>query len=90
MPISTVEDFLALLDKSKLLGGEPLEEAHRLAEQAADPNSLAKTLIQAGRLSRWQADQSAGRPQRVFLGKYRLIRSAGPRRHGQRVPRPST
>jgi len=48
MPVTSVDDFLTVLDKSKLLGAEPMEEARRLAQQADSPAACAHSLVERG------------------------------------------
>jgi serine/threonine protein kinase len=78
MAITTVEGFLEALEKSKLLDEGQLAEARQIASETAEVKALARTLIQKGLLSRWQAAQLlAGRTTVFFLGKYKLIELLG-------------
>jgi serine/threonine protein kinase len=77
MAVSSLADFLTLLEKSRLLGAEQLATAHRLAEGAGDAATLAKALVQEKLISGWQSAQLlAGRATLIF-GKYKLIRLLG-------------
>ncbi len=77
MAISTVDEFLTVLERSKLLKPEELAEARRLAQENADVTALAKTLVRQGMLSRWQAGQLLAGRSTFFLGKYKLIELLG-------------
>jgi serine/threonine protein kinase len=77
MAAGSVADFLTLLEKSRLLSGEQLATAHRLAAGAADPPGLAKTLVGEKLLSRWQAAQLLAGRSTLLLGKYKLIQLLG-------------
>ncbi|MGD0900328.1 MAG: serine/threonine-protein kinase [Thermoguttaceae bacterium] len=77
MPVGSVADFLAVLDKSRLLGSEQMAGAQRLAEGAADPAALAKAMVCEGLVSRWQAAQLLAGRASFFLGKYKLIQLLG-------------
>jgi serine/threonine-protein kinase len=77
MAVASVADFLAVLEKSKLLGPEQLAKAQALAEGAADPAALAKALVLQKLVSRWQAAQLLAGRASFFLGKYKLIALLG-------------
>src|SRR3972149_4969882 len=77
MAISTVDEFLGVLERSKLLKPEQVSEARRLAQDSADPQSLAKTLVRLEMLTRWQAGQLLAGRSTFFLGKYKLIELLG-------------
>ena len=55
MAVSTVDEYLSALEKSKLLGSEQLVEAQRLAGESSDASALAKALARENLVSRWQA-----------------------------------
>jgi serine/threonine protein kinase len=77
MAVSTVDDFLAMLERSKLLKAEEIAEARRLGQESSDATALAKNLIRQGKLSRWQAGQLLAGRSTFFLGKYKLIELLG-------------
>src|SRR5208283_416689 len=79
MAVSTTDEYLSALEKSKLLGSEQLAEAHRLAGESSDAAALAKALAREKLVSRWQAGALLGLGQRaqLRLGKYKLIQPLG-------------
>ncbi|MGW8256979.1 MAG: serine/threonine protein kinase, partial [Thermoguttaceae bacterium] len=77
MAIGTVEEFLSVLERGKLLKPEEFTDAQDLAEGVSDPTTLAKTLVRQGLLSRWQAGQLLAGRSTFFLGKYKLIELLG-------------
>jgi len=79
MAVSTVNEFLSALEKSKLLGSEQLIAAQRLAGESPDAAALAKILVRENLVSRWQAGTLLGLGQRaqLRLGKYKLIQRLG-------------
>ncbi len=83
-PPVTTGQLLALLRRGRLLDNGPLR---RLAEAWGDEDEPAPhldQLVQAGLLTRYQADQlAAGRPGRLRLGPYRLLDRLGAGGMGQ-------
>ena len=77
MAVTTVTEFLAVLEKSKLLKPEQFAEAQRLAEGTPDAATLARTLVRENLISRWQAGQLLAGRTILFLGKYKLIQVLG-------------
>ncbi len=79
MAVSTVDQFLSALEKSKLLGSDQLLTAQRLAGQSRDAVALAKALARENLVSRWQAGTllALGRRAQFRLGKYKLIQQLG-------------
>ncbi len=79
MAVSTVDEYLSALEKSKLLGSEQLVEARRLAGESSDAAALAKALVRENLVSRWQAGTllSLGQRAQLRLGKYKLIQRLG-------------
>jgi serine/threonine protein kinase len=77
MAVNTVEEFLLVLEKSKLLRGEQFAEVRRLAKASADAAVLAKSLAHQEIISRWQAAQLLAGRSAFFLGKYKLIELLG-------------
>ena len=86
MAVSTVEEYLSALEKSKLLGSEQLVQAQRLAAESADATALAKALGRENLISRWQAGilLDMGQRAQLRLGKYKLIQP-GQGGHGHRL-----
>ena len=79
MAVSTVDEYLSALEKSKLLGSEQLVEAQRLAVESSDAETLAKALARENLVSRWQAGTilALGQRAQLRLGKYKLIQRLG-------------
>ena len=74
MPL-TIEVFLELLEKSKLLTPEQLHEAKGTFEE--EPVELAKELIRDKVLTKWQAQQLLAGRSLLKLGNYRLVEKLG-------------
>ena len=79
MAVSTVDEYLSALEKSKLLGSEQLVAAQRLAGESSDAAGLARALARENLVSRWQAGVLLDRGTRaqLRLGKYKLIQRLG-------------
>ncbi len=76
MAVSSVQDFLPLIEKSNLLLPEQVAEVRTWPEQ--EPKTLAARMVTAGWITRWQSHQLlAGRSQQFFLGKYKLLELIG-------------
>jgi serine/threonine protein kinase/uncharacterized protein YjbI with pentapeptide repeats len=76
MAVSSVQDFLPLIEKSNLLLPEQLAEVRTWPEQ--EPKTLAARMVTAGWITKWQSQQLlAGRSQQFFLGKYKLLELIG-------------
>jgi serine/threonine-protein kinase len=80
----TSDKFLELLRTSGLVEPDPLKqslaglEANKGANALADSNTLADHLVEAGLITRWQADRLLeGRNKGFFLGNYKLLRLLG-------------
>jgi serine/threonine-protein kinase len=74
--------FLDLVRRSGLVAGERLDalllDLQRLASDPAEAGFLADRMVEAGLLSRWQADKILdGRHKGFFLGKYKLMGHLG-------------
>ncbi len=74
MLVEKKDVFLRLLEKSGLLSESELAEARRYSEQEpADPISIAKRLIRAGVLNKWQANHLLRGRFALSLGKYPFL-----------------
>ncbi len=84
----TVEKFIDLLERSKLLDADALSsQLAELKKQAAesgepgpmaDAGSLAEHFVEQDLVTRWQCDQLLkGKHKGFFLGKYKLLRHIG-------------
>ena len=77
MASDAVDEFLAMLEKSRLLAPEQMDDARLAAQEYSDPKTFAKALVQRGLLTRWQAGQLLAGRSSFFLGKYKLIEPIG-------------
>ncbi|MFH1266279.1 MAG: serine/threonine-protein kinase, partial [Planctomycetota bacterium] len=77
MAVTSAKEFLDLLEKSRLLGAEKLQEARAAAQEADNAVALARRLVEAGLLTDWQGAQLVAGRSSFLLGKYRLIRLLG-------------
>ncbi len=73
MGIDTASSLLQLIEKSKLLEPEELNEARETAEGVSDARGLAQKLIAENLLTRWQAGQLLAGRATFHLGKYKLV-----------------
>jgi serine/threonine-protein kinase len=74
VPPATVEEYLTLLEKSRLLSPEQFEQARAVGR---DAKNFAKRLVNARLLTEWQAAQLVAGRSSFFLGQYKLIRLIG-------------
>jgi serine/threonine protein kinase len=77
MAVTTVGEFCAVLEKSKLLDAAQMAQARDLVEKCEHATAAAKTLARRGLISRWQAAQLLLGRRTFTLGKYRLIQMLG-------------
>jgi len=77
MALGSMDEFLAVLERSKLLKPEEIAEVQRLAQDMSDPPELAKTLVRKGILTRWQAGQLLAGRSKCTVGKYKLFELLG-------------
>ena len=77
MAVSTVDEFFAVLEKSRLLTAAQLAQARDAAGNVADPTAIARTLARQELITRWQAGQLLAGRSVFYLGKYRLIELLG-------------
>ena len=77
MAITTVEEFLAVLEKSRLLSDEQLADVRKSAEDNREPKDIAKALARQGVITRWQAGQLLAGRSSFFLGNYKLVELLG-------------
>jgi len=73
MAITSTESYLALLEKSQLLSAKDLQKVQAAAAKYPDAKALAKALVTAKGLTRWQAAQLLAGRSSFMLGKYRLL-----------------
>lgn len=79
MKTATVDDFLKALQSSRLLSPDEYDQVCNDATQSppADAESLARSLVQNRRLTRWQAGMLLAGRTAFFLGKYKLLNELG-------------
>src|SRR5437899_9455844 len=80
MPTQSVdrETFLARLRESGLLSPDELEKVNEFSWDAEDGKALARTLIERGLLTRFQAEMIwRGRTDGFILGQYRILDQLG-------------
>lgn len=78
MPVASVDDLVALVKRSGLVGDDQLERFLAPGSRPDDPAELADALAQASLLTPWQRDKLlAGRYKGFFLGKYKILAKLG-------------
>src|SRR5438874_6584345 len=78
MPVSTVQEFLQLLERSTLLSAGQLAEVWKWPED--QPKTFAERLVAEDLISPWQKTQllaGKGAKTTYFLGKYKLLELIG-------------
>ncbi len=77
MAVGTVDEFLAVLERSKLLKPEEFAEASVLPRKHPIPRLWQNPCPPRNKLTRWQAGQLLAGRSTFFLGKYKLIEMLG-------------
>jgi serine/threonine-protein kinase len=72
-PVSSVKDFLQILEQSGLATPELLARLRQRPDTQGDARTVARELVQAGTLTRWQAGQLLHGFYNLSIGKYRLL-----------------
>jgi len=67
MKVKTKKHFFQVLRKSRLLSPEERVEARAASQGISEPETIARQLVESGRLTRWQASQGL-RPRRHGSG----------------------
>ena len=75
MAVTSVSDFLQLLEKSSLLTTEQLAEVRTWPEQ--EPKTISARMVQTIWVTKWQAQQLLSGKSNFQLGKYRLLELIG-------------
>jgi len=73
MPVTTVEAFLRVVTKSRLLSTKQVEA---IAEEFAgenDPKAVARKLVKDDAINKWQALQLLAGRSALMMGKYKLL-----------------
>jgi serine/threonine protein kinase len=79
MPVATVDDFLSVLQRSRLLSAEQWDAARRFAAgpDCSAPAKLAEWLVARQWVTLWQAQRLLAGNSRFFLGSYRFLEQIG-------------
>jgi len=72
-PVADAASFIACLEKSGLFSAEQIAQAKSRAESVSDPKVLARDLVKANQLTKWQAGQLLHGFTQLTLGKHRLL-----------------
>ena len=73
MSVSKAETFLQVVEKSRLVSKDRIEQARRQSDDATGPKDIARKLVKDGAITRWQALQFLAGRCSLELGKYRLL-----------------
>src|SRR5262249_17617483 len=74
----TIQEFLALVRQSGLLDSHTVANHMRRQSEAIAPKEVADTMVRAGLLTQFQADQLLrGRWRRFTLGPYKILDQIG-------------
>ena len=73
MAITTIEAFLEVLSKSRLLSAQQIAAVRKAAVKIDQPKPLARLLLKKKLLTKWQAGQLLAGRTSFFLGRYKLI-----------------
>lgn len=76
-PVASVEALVRAIEKSGLIATEAFDQVREAAAKANDPKALARDLVKAGSLTRWQAEQLINGYHRLTVGKYKLLDQIG-------------
>jgi serine/threonine protein kinase len=71
--VANCEAFLEALEKSGLLAAEELSKVRAASGTASDPKALARDLVKAGTLTKWQAAQLLHGFYLLVVGKFKLL-----------------
>jgi len=77
MPITSADDFFALVEKSGLAPASELASVRKTLHRSDDARAVAWRLVGEGLISRWQATQLLAGRYAFHLGKYLLIEPLG-------------
>src|SRR5262245_37186883 len=76
-PVASVEALVSVIEKSGLFSSDALAKVRDAATKASEPKALARDLVKAGTLTRWQAEQLINGYHRLVIGKYKLLDQLG-------------
>jgi serine/threonine-protein kinase len=71
MPVTSVREFLRLIEKSSLLSSEQLAEFKTWPEK--EPATLVARIVKAGWITEWQSQQLLAGKSQFFMGRYKLL-----------------
>lgn len=79
MPVSTADDFFALLEQSELLSSSQFDSIRTIVpvHLMHDPTKVAAELTRKRWLTSWQAQQLLAGRSRFIFGKYKLLEQIG-------------
>jgi serine/threonine protein kinase len=77
MKVKSKGEFFQALTKSKLLSASDRVKARDAARGIAEPEAVARLLVETGQLTRWQAGQLLSGRTKLHLGKYKLLKICG-------------
>ncbi|GIW80574.1 MAG: hypothetical protein KatS3mg105_2381 [Gemmatales bacterium] len=84
MAITTVEEFVEAIKKSRLFNQKQLDEVKSVQSHFKDPKEFARYLIKKGRLTPFQANAIFhGKGEELVLGQYHLLERLGEGGMGQ-------
>src|SRR5262245_11384453 len=72
-PVASVEALVSVIEKSGLFSSDALAKVRDAATKASEPKALARDLVKAGTLTRWQAEQLINGYHRLLIGNYKLL-----------------
>ncbi len=72
MAVTSVDEFFKLLEKSSLLSAEQFQAARQQLRGEKDPKTVARKLLAASQLTKWQALQLLNGRSALTIGPYRL------------------
>src|SRR5688572_20710050 len=72
-PVASSEALVGVIQKSGLLSADTLAKVSAAAQATPDAGQLARDLLKAGTLSKWQAGQLLHGYHQLTIGKYKLL-----------------
>ena len=81
--VTTSSALFDLLEASRLLPPESIDDARRICCDVSEPKRVARRLVKREMITQWQARQLLAGRYHLRLGKYRLIDSFGSGSYGR-------
>jgi serine/threonine protein kinase len=72
-PVASSDAFLGAIQKSGLLSADAFAKVQNAAAATTDPKLLARDLLKAGTLTKWQVGQLLHGYHQLVIGKYKLL-----------------